>query len=106
MPTCGTENPTRKNPPTLKFDKKLKRGEYNWTNSDTVLSMMKWKDKRNVNLLTNFHNPRSTTDVVRKEKYGSRTSVPSPLALSDYNRHMNCVDRFDQLTGTQDQLKV
>ncbi|GFV19094.1 hypothetical protein TNCV_3223131 [Trichonephila clavipes] len=63
--------------------------------------MMKWKDKRNVNLLTNFHNPRSTTDVIRKEKYGSRTSVPGPLALSDYNRQMNCVDRFDQLKSAE-----
>ncbi|GFT86018.1 hypothetical protein TNCV_3256531 [Trichonephila clavipes] len=57
--------------------------------------MMKQKGKRSINLLSNFNNPTLKTDVIRKEKHGSYTSVPCPLDLSNYNRQMNSVDIFD-----------
>ncbi|GFW29976.1 piggyBac transposable element-derived protein 2 [Trichonephila clavipes] len=62
--------------------------------------MIKWKDKRSVNLLTIFLYPTITTDVIRKDKDGNLTSVPCPLDISIYNRLMNCKDRLYQLKGT------
>lgn len=97
---CGTVNPTRKNLPALKEDKNMKRGDYDWATSDTGLSMMKWKDKRCVHLLSNFHDPENVVEVTRKEKDGTQIKVPCPKALDDYNNNMNCVDKFDQLKGT------
>ena len=61
---------------------------------------MKWKYKRSVYLLTNFHDPKNTVHVTRTEKTGEKTEVPCPLALKDYNENMNFVDKFDQLKGT------
>ena len=93
-------NPTRKNLPVLKSDKKMKRGDYDWAISSTGLSMMKWKDKRCVHLLYNFYDPCETTDVKRKEKDGTETRILCPTYLFDYNANMNCVDKFDQLKGS------
>jgi hypothetical protein len=56
---------------------------------------MKWKDKRSVYLLSNFHSPKDTMQVNRKEKDGQFTVVPCPLALNDYNKCMNYVDKFE-----------
>lgn len=96
---CGTVNPSRKNLPTLKDDKLLKRGEYDWSTSDTGLTAVKWKDKRSVHLLSNYHNPEDVTEVSRKEKDGTITKIPCPKVLHDYNQNMNSVDKFDQMKG-------
>lgn len=93
---CGTVNSNRKNIPTFKPDRAMKRGEYEWFSSNSGLSVMKWKDKRSVHLLSNFHDPRESTEVTRKEKNGTTSKVPCPMALFDYNKNMNFVDKFDQ----------
>ncbi|XP_050301509.1 piggyBac transposable element-derived protein 4-like [Anthonomus grandis grandis] len=74
----------------------MKRGEMEWFTSNSDLSVIKWKDKRSVFLLSNFHDPRDMLEVNRKEKDGSITKVPCPKALADYNANMNFVDKFDQ----------
>nr|CAH7740636.1 unnamed protein product [Callosobruchus chinensis] len=43
-----------------------------------------------------FKDYKSTTHVLRTNKVGQRESVPCPEAISDYNRYMGGVDRFDQ----------
>ncbi|XP_047103494.1 piggyBac transposable element-derived protein 4-like [Schistocerca piceifrons] len=96
---CGTVNPNRKSLPMLKSEKEMKRGDYDWATSNTGLSVMKWKDKRSVHLLSNFHDPTQKTEVTRKEKDGNEIKVSCPIALSVYNANMNCVDKFDQLKG-------
>ncbi|XP_049797528.1 piggyBac transposable element-derived protein 4-like [Schistocerca nitens] len=92
-------NPSRKSLPMLKSDKEMKRGDYDWATSNTGLSVMKWKDKRSVHPLSNFHDPTQTTEVTRKEKDGNEIKVSCPIGLSGYNANMNCVDKFDQLEG-------
>lgn len=94
--SCGTVQSTRKYLPKMKDDKNLKRGEYDWYVSDTGISMIKWRDRRAVHLLSNFHNPKDAMHVNRKEKTGEITRVPCPLALNNYNNCMNYVDKFDQ----------
>lgn len=97
---CGTVMANRKNLPTLKHDKNLKQGEYDYNVSGDGISMVKWKDKRTVHLLSNFHDPQSVAEVKRKDKDGSSKQIPCPSVLVDYNKNMNCVDRFDQLKST------
>lgn len=66
----GTINATRKHMPTFKIDKELKRGEFDWFTSGSGLAAFKWKDKRCVHLLSNFHDPTYTDTVQRREKMG------------------------------------
>lgn len=94
---CGTVNSTRKKLPKFKIDKELKRGEYDWYVSNSGLAAVKWRDKRSVHLLSNYHDPSSSTEVKRKEKDGTHVQVPCPVMLTDYNKNMNFVDKFDQM---------
>lgn len=97
---CGTVMANRKNLPKLKEDKYLKQGEYDYNISSDGISIVKWKDKRTVHLLSNFHDPKAINAVERRNKDGSSNQVPCPNALTEYNNNMNCVDRFDQLKST------
>jgi len=94
---CGTINLTRKYLPKLCPDKNMKLGDYDWqiTDEDNI-SIVKWKDKRIVCLLSNFHDPQNVTQVHRKSKDGSATMVNCPKVLQDYNNNMNYVDKFEQ----------
>lgn len=47
-------------------------------------------------LLSNFHDPKDTDLVQRREKNGSVSMIPCPKVLKDYNQNMNCVDKLDQ----------
>lgn len=82
---CGTVNMTRKYLPTLKLDKELKTGEYDWRVDQYSTSIVKWKDKKTVSLLSNFHDPKNEETVQRKAKDGTLSYVPCPSALKDYN---------------------
>lgn len=97
---CGTINSTRKKLPKLEDDKSLARGDFDWQTSNTGLFICKWKDKRSVYLLSNFHSPQDTTSVRRRERNGDVIEVPCPKVLVDYNSNMNFVDKFDQLKAT------
>lgn len=90
----------RKGLPKLKDEKSMKQGDYDFSVSSEGIALVKWKDKRAVHLLSNFHNPKHITTVKRKQKDGSKEEVPCPTLLTDYNKNMNFVDRFDQLKST------
>lgn len=83
--------------PKFQDDKSMKRGDYNWFTTSAGVSAYKWCDKRTVHLLSNFHNPNETTEVKRKTKDGTSENVPCPKVLTDYNKYMNSVDKFDQM---------
>lgn len=97
---CGTINSNRKHMPKFKDDKELKRGQYEWFSSNDGLTAVKWRDKRCVHLISNYHDPLLTTSVKRNEKDGTSTQVPCPTLLVDYNNNMNFVDVFDQYRTT------
>lgn len=79
---CGTVNLTRKFLPILKNEKTLKLGEYDWSIDEKSTSIVKWRNKRVVSLLSNFHNTTETTKVQRS-KDGSITMVSCSVVLSD-----------------------
>jgi len=93
---CGTVNMTRKHLPKFKDDKLFKQGDYDWRIDQFSTSIIKWKDKRMVSLLSNFHDPRDTENVQRRAKDGTVSTIPCPKVLKDYNQNMNCVDKLDQ----------
>ncbi|CAI6357072.1 unnamed protein product [Macrosiphum euphorbiae] len=93
---CGTVNMTRKHLPQLKDNKSLKQGEYDWNTDQFSISIIKWKDKRSVSLLSNFHDPTDTDIVPTRAKDGTLTMIPCPKVLKDYNENMNCVDKLNQ----------
>lgn len=96
----GTVNVSRKYLPKFKSDKQLQRGDIDWYTSNTKLLALKWKDKRSVHILSNYHNSDDRTEVNRKEKNGTIMQIPCPKALTDYNSNMNGVDKFDQLLAS------
>lgn len=93
---CGTVNMTRKHLPQLKDDESLKQGEYGWNTDQFAISIIKWKDKRSVSLLFNFHNPTEIDIVPRRAKDGTLPMIPCLKILKDFNDNMNCVDKLDQ----------
>ncbi|XP_050302054.1 piggyBac transposable element-derived protein 4-like [Anthonomus grandis grandis] len=99
---CGTVQSNRKHPPKMTEDKLLKQGEYDYSICSDGISLIKWKDKKAVNILTNYHDPTVKSSVQRKQKKGSKIPVPCPIALVDYNSNMNFVDRFDQMKSSYD----
>jgi len=95
--TCITN---RKNLPT--FSEKLcARGDMEMYSSNTGLLAVKWKDTKEVVVVSNCHKP-EVGMVERKNKDGSKTNVTCPVSVLFYNKHMGGVDLADQLAGLYD----
>lgn len=97
---CRTVNSNRRNLPKLADDKLLKRGEHDYRVSGTNISIVKWKDKRTVYMLSNFHDPKIISVANRREHTGEQIGITSPEIVKDYNRNMNFVDKFDQMKSS------
>jgi hypothetical protein len=96
---CGTVNINRVKLPKMVDDKSLQRGDYDYKVSNDNVSVVKWKDKKSVHLLSTFHDPKTTTSVNRKQKDGTIVEVSCPVVLKDYNQNMNFVDNFDRIVN-------
>ena len=86
---CGTIQSNRKGFPDPVKKAKLKRGEVKAYRSNELLSM-KFKDKRDVLMLTTIHNE----EMVPGQRLAAHHK---PRCISDYNKYMGGVDRTDQL---------
>lgn len=87
--TYGTVKPNRKEMPAAIKSKKLKKGETIAFRRGKVIAM-KWKDKRDVTLLSSVH----SSEMVQVERRREATSIPQ--IVKDYNNTMGGVDRVDQ----------
>lgn len=86
----GTLKINRKGVPRAVKDAKLKKGELIAQHSGSV-TVMKWHDKRNVVMISTYHDTEMKTEKRRgKEKQ-------KPVCVIDYNKHMGCTDLEDQL---------
>ena len=92
----GTVRSNRKHMPTLKVDKQMKSGDYDWLSCHTI-SAAKWMGNRSVILLSNYHNPSAFQEINRRVK-GSKekVKVSFPAVIREYNRYMGGVDLCDQ----------
>ena len=92
---CGTVRPHRKNmpkdlrPQTLR----LKRGDIRVRTRGDLTAVV-WKDKRDVRLLTNIHDPPREGNYC--DEHGNAIK---PAIVADYNRHMGHVDNTDRMAS-------
>lgn len=93
---CGTIRHNRRGLPTLAQDKSLKRGEFDYSTSNSGLSYYKWKDNKAVHMLSNFHGTEAGS-VERTEKNGNKVVIACPKAVEAYNSEMGGVDKADML---------
>jgi hypothetical protein len=91
---CGTFRKGRNDmPKNLNDDKIMERGDSDWR----VLTFLKWKDRKAVFFLNNFHDLNIEETISRKNKDRSQTEIACPLIVKDYNRNMAFVDKMDML---------
>jgi len=59
---------------------------------------MRWKDRgsKPVTLISNMHNAAYSCVVLRTNSKRERVHVVCPSGISDYNKYMGGVDKFDQ----------
>ncbi|KAM7306155.1 piggyBac transposable element-derived protein 4-like [Ixodes scapularis] len=97
---AGTFRPTRKDLPIeLNKECKLQKGQHLWWSKGCVTATQ-WRDNKNVHAMSNYHDPQEIVEVTRKLASGAKVGVSCPKVLSDYNKWMGGVDRFDQKRNT------
>ena len=93
---CGTVRLNRRGMPK---DLKHKTLRLKWgdirvrTRGD--LTAVVWRDKRDVGILTNIHDPPSEGNF--RDEHGSAIK---PAIVADYNRHMGYVDKGDRMANS------
>ncbi|XP_043474432.1 piggyBac transposable element-derived protein 4-like [Leptopilina heterotoma] len=98
---CGTVRQNRSRLPKSKVqDKQMKHGDSEFRTSNTGIRWVKWMDKKAVYFLSNYHDPRETASVNRKQKDGTLKPTSCPVMAFDYNKHMGYVDKADHLLST------
>lgn len=97
---CGTVKKNRKGMPTL--ENVLERGETQYK-STTKLLALKWKDKREVFMLTTMHDSEVTGTGKIDKQTGNETK--KPLCILDYNANMGAVDRSDMMLSSTECVR-
>lgn len=83
-------------PPEVKADNKLQRGSIIYRSKKEV-SGCQWRDTKNVNMMSSFHDPQDEGPVERKLPFGKKNlQVTCPMSVKDYNRWMGGVDPFNR----------
>lgn len=92
---CGTVKPNRKF--MAKFPIGLQKGDVVHKQANNILAV-KWKDKRDVHLLTSVHEPK----LQRSENidHSTNTFIDKPEAVIVYNQNMRLVDKSDSMMSS------
>ena len=94
--SVGTVRANRKGLPEMMSKKeKFDRGEFTYRVKESVAAI-KWRDSKDVTVLTSAVNPRNVVFVNRTQKDGRKILVSCPEAVTLYNKTMGGVDLFDQ----------
>lgn len=96
----GTLRTNQRGNPRDVISKKLKKGEYFAQQSNSNIVVMKWRDKRDVYLITTKHTD-ETIEIWRK----TGDMIKKPLAVEDYNTGKSFIDRSDQMASYSSPLK-
>jgi len=91
----GTVMPNRKEMPKEAASLKLKRGEHIVYHRPPI-QCVKWKDKRDIYMLSTVHGCTMVDSGVVDRKTGA--AIQKPECILHYNKHMGGVDRNDQLS--------
>ena len=102
---CGTVMPSRKDMPGDVHSSTLEKGQVEgWSMcSNSKIRVVHWKDKRDVFMITTFHNPQMVP--TGKTNYRTGEKKMKPASVHDYNTHMGGVDLSDQMIGGYDAAK-
>jgi len=95
----GTLRKDRKRNPKKVISTKLKKGEMIWR-SKGDLSVTKWKDKRDVLMISNAHAPKMMPVTNRRGEEKQK-----PNMVKDYNDSMSGIDRSDQMLSYHSGLR-
>ncbi|KAK3800749.1 hypothetical protein RRG08_003154 [Elysia crispata] len=88
----GTVRANRLGMPREMMKQTLNPGESTFRRKDNLVAL-KWRDKRDVNMLTSATDPRETVTVTTRNV----TNKVKPKVIAEYSRHMSAVDQSDQL---------
>jgi len=89
----------RGNPPDV-IGKKLKKGELIAQQSNSNIVVLKWRDKRDIHIITTKHTD-ETIEI--RNRYGR--IIKKPKAVEDYNMGKTYIDRCDQMASYSSPLK-
>lgn len=94
--SCGTVRHNRRGMPQDIGQKfmKLKRGDI-VTRVKGNLSAVRWRDKRDVYILTNMHSPPAEGSVLDESG-----NAIKPHVIEDYDKHMGYVDKSDRMANS------
>lgn len=92
----GTCIASRRNIP--KLSEKLDRSQSQFKCTDNGLLFAKWRDTKDVLVLSNCHT-NTVTSVCKKNKQGEKVEVDCPEMIAFYREKMGGVDRADQMAG-------
>ncbi|CAG5035422.1 unnamed protein product [Parnassius apollo] len=88
----GTLRLNRKNNPKYITTKKLKKGECVSQFNQNGVCVMKWRDNRDVTMISSQFNSQMITTTTRRN-----TEVSKPKMVVEYNRNMGGIDHQDQM---------
>lgn len=94
----GTVRSNRKGLPDIIVKKSkegtLQPGEFIYQHAKP-LSVLKWKDTKDVFVCTTAFDPKEVTVIKRTQKNGTKKEMYCPLAIKKYTEYMGGVDLFD-----------
>ena len=95
-PTC---RPKQHFSPTYVTPQASCRGDDVYSEKVGNVLCLKWKDKRDVLLLSTIHDDVAMVDILRRSRTvaGGVERIKKPKVIDDYNQHMGGVDQSDQL---------
>ena len=80
-------------------NKQLERGKIDCRIGDTDIVCYKWKHNKSVYAISNFHGSESIT-LERKQKEGGKIDVNCPVAVKNYSKYMEGVDKSDMFIAS------
>ena len=78
-------------PIELKKKEKLVRGDHRYATCNGV-SVIKWMDKKEVYVASNFFDPNTACKISRQNRDGSIMQISCSVAIAQYNKYMGGVD--------------
>ena len=92
---CGTVCKDRKGLPEDVCTATLRKGEVISSVDDSVMAL-KWKDKRDVFMISTYHNSSTVTKTRRSRAAdGGVEDIQKPQVVEDYNQNMGGVDKSE-----------